>query len=243
MNPHTGSVQLSAPVRLLRSAVHAVVYHLLVKPAVTRTDTVQMSGLRLEIPPSVFHPKFYLTSRFFAGYIQGLDLEGKEVLEMGCGSGILSLVAARRGARVTAVDINPRAVECTAGNARGNALEHTVLAIQGDLFSALPARSTFDFILWSPPFYPQDPSDDAGFAWNAGVGYSAIRRFAESAGAHLRTGGKILLLLSTDTDRSAILSFFESNGFRMQVVRVKRKLFEVLSIHELRQSGKRSGDG
>ncbi len=228
-------IQNSTTMRLLRSAVHAFVYHLYVKPAISRTDTFAMFGLSLEIPPSVFHPKFYLTSRFFAEFLQCLDLKGKHVLEIGSGSGILSLVAARKGASVTAVDINPSAVRCTADNARANALEANLCTIRADLFSGLPARSTFDYILWSPPFYPENPSDDASFAWNAGLGYSAIRRFAESAGTHLRVGGKILLLLSTDTDRSTILSFFASYGFRTRVVREERKLFEVLSIHEFCQ--------
>lgn len=224
---------MSAPARLVRSAVHAFVYHLYVRPAITRTDTVSMLGLSLKIPPTVFHPKFYLTSRFFAEFIQGLDLQGKEVLEIGSGSGILSLVAARRGAQVTAVDINPRAVECTSRNARENGLECSVRAIRSDLFAGLSGGSTYDYILWSPPFYPKDPSDDAGFAWNAGAGYSAIRRFAESAGIHLRDGGKILFLLSSDTDRFTMLSFFDR--FRMSVVREERRFFEVLSIHEFCQ--------
>ncbi len=221
---------MSAPTRLLRGVAHAFVYHLYVRPAITRTDTVSMLGLSLKIPPTVFHPKFYLTSRFFAEYVQGLDLHGKEVLEIGSGSGILSLVAARKGANVTAVDINPTAADCTGRNARANALESNVRVLQSDLFAGLPARSTYDYVLWSPPFYPKDPTDDAGFAWNAGVGYSAIRRFAGSAGIHLREGGKILFLLSSDTDRSTILSFFD--GFRMSVVREERRFFEVLSIHE-----------
>jgi protein-L-isoaspartate O-methyltransferase len=37
--------------------------------------------------PSVFHPKIFLTSAFFARFLQSLDLQGKNVVEIGTGSG------------------------------------------------------------------------------------------------------------------------------------------------------------
>ena len=82
----------NGPARLLRRVVHAGVYHLLVRPAIRETDVVSMMGFRMTIPPTVFHPKFYLSSRFFAEYLMREDLNGKEVLEMGSGSGLLSVI-------------------------------------------------------------------------------------------------------------------------------------------------------
>ena len=218
--------------RFLRRIIHAFIYHLYVKRAISRTDVVSLFGLSLTIQPSVFHPKFYLTSKFFAEYLQGLNLKEKKVLEVGCGSGILSLVAARQGAWVTAVDINPRAVECTARNARSNALEQRVRTLQSDLFENVPPESSFDIILWSPPFYPNDPVDEASYAWNAGREYAVIQRFGDCAASYLREKGRILFLLSSDTDAHSIISIFESRGFRATLAREARKLFEVLSIHE-----------
>jgi len=49
-------------------------------------------------------------------------VDGEDLLEMGCGSGIISLHCAAAGARVTAVDLNPAAVECTIENARKNGM-------------------------------------------------------------------------------------------------------------------------
>lgn len=218
--------------RFLRRIVHALVYHLYVKRAISRTDVVSLFGLSLTIQPSVFHPKFYLTSKFFAEYLRGLNLKGKEVLEIGSGSGILSLVAAQQEARVTAVDINPRAVECTAHNARTNGLEQRVRTLQSDLFNNIPPGPSFDIILWSPPFYPSDPVDEASHAWNAGRDYAVIQHFADCAASYLREEGRVLFLLSSDTDTHAIISIFESRGFHVTLVREARKLFEVLSIYE-----------
>jgi ribosomal protein L11 methyltransferase len=44
------------------------------------------------------------------------------VLDVGCGSGVLAVLAARLGARVDACDVDPAAVEATAENARANAV-------------------------------------------------------------------------------------------------------------------------
>lgn len=232
MTTHASEPRKSAPMRFLRRTVHAFVYHLIVKRAIRRTDVISMLGLSLTIYPSVFHPKFYLTSKFFGNFLQGLDLSGKEFLEIGCGSGILSLIAARRGAQVTAVDINPRAVECTALNAQANGLEKRVRTLESDLFDKLAPDECFDVILWSPPFFPRDPVDIADHAWNAGRGFSVIQRFASNAGSHLRENGRILFLLSSDTEVRSIISLFESLGFQMSLARKSRRLFEVLSIHE-----------
>lgn len=50
------------------------------------------------------------------------DLSGTSVVEVGCGLGIPSLVAAARGARVTAIDWAPAAIELLRDNAARNGL-------------------------------------------------------------------------------------------------------------------------
>ena len=51
-----------------------------------------------------------------------VDLAGQAVVEVGCGLGIPSLVAAARGAEVTAIDWAPAAIELLQENAARNAL-------------------------------------------------------------------------------------------------------------------------
>jgi len=70
---------------------------------------------------------------------------GASVLDVGCGSGILAIVAARLGAaRVVGVDTDPIAVEATAANARRNRVARRVRAVAG----SLPAPGEpFDLVL------------------------------------------------------------------------------------------------
>ena len=78
--------------RFIRAFIHFWSYHLFLKH--TRTAVTNVAGFRLTVPPTVFHPKVFLTSKYFAGFIGDLELKGKKVAEVGCGSGILSLAAA-----------------------------------------------------------------------------------------------------------------------------------------------------
>ncbi len=60
------------------------------------------------------------------------------VLEIGCGSGIISINLAKRGNQVTAVDINPKAIEATKFNSKKN--NANIETIEGDMFSKLKNR-------------------------------------------------------------------------------------------------------
>ena len=74
-------------------------------------------------------------------------LKGKTLLDMGCGTGILAIVAAKLGAGVPvhAVDIDPRCCRSTVANARRNRVPHKIITVCGD--ASVLIRGQYDVIL------------------------------------------------------------------------------------------------
>jgi D-alanine-D-alanine ligase len=99
-----------------------------------------------------------------------LDVQpGERVMELGCGTGILSIAAARMGAKhVLAVDIEPKALEATIHNARLNDSEQQIEARFGSWYEivghgekASEKSERYDVIIATPPqtpgFFPFGP--------------------------------------------------------------------------------------
>jgi len=73
-------------------------------------------------------------------------LAGADVLDLGCGTGILAIAAVKLGARrVVAVDPSPEAVEVTRSSVRLNGVEGRVTAVHGDVRAV--EGETFDLVL------------------------------------------------------------------------------------------------
>jgi SAM-dependent methyltransferase len=107
--------------RFLRAFIHFFSYHLILSRKSIRT--IRAARFHLRVRPTVFHPSVFLSSEYFAEYLDGLDLSGKSVADIGTGSGILALAAARAGATaVLALDINPNAALSALENAHANGL-------------------------------------------------------------------------------------------------------------------------
>ena len=179
--------------RLFRNSVHYLSHKFILNAG--RTRTVQAAGFRLAVYPTVFHPKLFLTSEFFAQFLSTIDLEGKRVADVGTGSGILALAAARAGAAAVALDINPKAVKAAIDNARANGLADRVTGVRSDLLSALPPEPSFDVIISNPPFFSGEPRDIADRAWVAGPGYRDIMSLFQQARQRLEPSGAMYVLL------------------------------------------------
>jgi ribosomal protein L11 methyltransferase len=95
-------------------------------------------GVVIRLDPGLaFGTGTHATTALCLDWLDGLDLEGKSVLDYGCGSGILAIAALKLGAEhALAVDHDPQALEAT----RANAIKNQVDArLQTALPDALPA--------------------------------------------------------------------------------------------------------
>ncbi|HTQ06927.1 MAG TPA: methyltransferase [Polyangiaceae bacterium] len=107
-------------------------------------------------------------------------------LDLCTGSGIHALLAARHAARVTAVDVNPRALACTRFNARLRGVTN-LDALEGDLYAPVGERR-FELITANPPFVPA-PSQLVGFRDGGPSGEDVQRRIVEGLPRYLAPGG------------------------------------------------------
>ena len=97
--------------------------------------------------------------------------------------------------------------------------------VRSDLICGI--RSTFDLIVFNPPYLPTQPEemidDWLEHALNGGLtGRFVIQRFSEDVGRVLAPEGRILLLISSLTGLPEVRDLFFKEGF-VSEIRVKRK--------------------
>jgi len=186
------------------------------------------------VRPTVFHPRYFLSSEYFAEFISRLDLSGKRVLDVGTGSGILALAAARAGAaHVVAADINPNAALTTAQNARANGVGDCVSPLCSDLLSALAPWPLFDVILSSPPKHAGEPRDLADRGWHAGPDYCDIAALFDQSRERLRSGGSLYVMVSSDSDLDLFAALIARAHLSARLVAERSILIESFLIYVL----------
>ncbi|MEZ5891357.1 MAG: methyltransferase [Xanthobacteraceae bacterium] len=217
--------------RLLRAIIHFLSYHFVLSRR--STQVTRAAGFRLTVRPTVFHPRYFISSECFAEFIDGLDLKGKCVIDVGTGSGILALAAARAGADcVVAADINPNAALTAADNARANGFP-TVKAVCSNLLSAFAPQPLFDVVLSSPPKHAGEPRDLADRGWHAGPAYRDIAALFEQAQERLKPGGRIYVMVSSDSDLDLFGRLIDEAGLRARLALERSIFIESFIIYEL----------
>lgn len=184
-------------------------------------------GVPILVIPSTFNPKLPRTGAYLAAHLEATHAcRDAEVLDMGTGSGVCAIFAAREARRVVALDINPAAVRCARINALANHLEERIEVRQGDLFAPV-AGERFDLVLFNPPFLRGAPRDDRDRAWRSP---DVAERFAAGLRAHLRPGGAALVVLSTFGDAGMFLAAFRAHGFTSSLLSERRFVNERLGV-------------
>lgn len=218
--------------RCLRAFIHFFSYHLILSRR--SAQETEVGGFKLRVRPTVFHPRFFLSSQRFVSFLDGQDLRGKTVIDVGTGSGVIALAAARAGAeRVIAADINPNAAICAAENAQANGLGDRVHGVASNLLAAFAPRPMFDIILSSPPKHAGEPRDLADRGWHAGPAYRDVANLFDQARERLKPGGKVYVMVSSDSDLDLFGQRIQQAGFNARTAKEYSIFIESFILFEL----------
>jgi release factor glutamine methyltransferase len=141
---------------------------------------------------------------------------GLRVLDMGTGSGVSALLAARAGSDVVAVDVNPEAVACARANAERNGLSDRVTFVHGDLFEGV--EGDFDLIIFDPPFRWFEPRDLLERS-HTDADYRTLTEFMAEAPGRVRTGGRIVMNFGTSGDLDYLRELIARSGLESEEIR------------------------
>jgi release factor glutamine methyltransferase len=200
------------------------------------TKRIRLGSLVFDVNDEVYEPAedSYL-------FVDNIHVKaGERVLDLGTGSGVLAVSAAKQGVDVVAIDINPHAVRAAKANAKLNGVCERIVFFQGDLFSALRQGVAFDVVLFNAPYLPSEAGEAEtwiGRAWAGGAdGRVVVDRFIEEVAAYLKLGGRVLLMQSTLTGVEQTIGKFQLHGFDAAVVASQNLLFfETLTLIEAKR--------
>lgn len=182
-------------------------------------------SIEIDTQPGVYEP-----SEDSMLMIEALEIHpGEEVLEVGCGTGIIALHCAKAGARVTASDVSTKAIECARANAERNDLDITL--IESDLLEKMEGE--FEVIVFNPPYLPEDEINDP--RWTGGLsGLEMTLMFLEQCKRRLAPGGRVYVIVSTLSESQKFELAVDEMGYEHEIAAKRHVFFEELIVYRLR---------
>ncbi|KAG0315919.1 hypothetical protein BG000_005044 [Podila horticola] len=173
--------------------------------------TITVNDLNLSIHPNVYSPKYFPESCWYAQNLEGI-VQGKDFLEIGVGSGIISLQVARTGSNVFGVDINADAVAITRKNFKMNGLKADIRL--SDLYAALEPGTKVDYIFWNHPWQISSAViKELRTEKTLDEGYKALSRYVKEGHKYLKENGAILIGTSCYADWDSLGRIASAHGY------------------------------
>lgn len=162
----------------------------------TGTAAPESATTVLHLDPGLaFGTGTHATTHLCLAWLDGRDLAGQTVLDFGCGSGVLGIAAALRGAdRVLCMDYDPQAVWATQRNAERNGVAHRVEAREGDT----PGGARADLVI-------------------ANILAGILRRLASDLVSAVRPGGCLVLTGILEAQVGAVRASYADAGMALEM--------------------------
>ena len=170
---------------------------------------------------TVFAPIVYEDTFFFIEHLPILP-QG-HLLEIGCGTGLIAVNAAKKGFdKVVAIDINPDAVMAAKLNAVLHQVETKMDIFLSNVFDAIE-NVKFDVIFWNAPFI-HETEKELSFIEKSVMGnyIDGIAKYIATAKSFLKPAGQVLLgFSSTCGDIDLLNAICQTHGASLHLIAKK----------------------
>ncbi|MEO2115625.1 MAG: methyltransferase [Candidatus Poseidoniia archaeon] len=190
------------------------------------------------VPPTVYPPKE--DTEMLCHAISELSAKtGGKALEIGCGSGLVTIVLTSLGWEVTACDVNPFAVACTRGNLETNDLSGKVCVIESGIGEEMPISENTDLIVWNLPYLDEEVDhpgllekmEEAALSDIAQGGWGrALLQTLENNSATLCDRVLVILVMRTDPEGSSRVLDWEQKGWSWRSLKAERYGAEKIEV-------------
>ncbi len=199
----------------------------------SKERSYKYKNISILVFPGVFHPGFYFSTKILLKYLEGVELNQKYVLELGAGTGLISIFAAKRGGFVTASDISLTAVYNIEKNVKMT--DANVEVVHSDLFDDIPNRR-YDYIIINPPYYKKTPSSEKEFAWFGGDDFQYFRKLFSQLGNNFYENTRAIMVISDEADLEMIKSIAAEYKFLLKEVFHKKTWGENHFIYDIKST-------
>ena len=191
-------------------------------------DIEGIRRLEIIVPNTVYPPRG--DSFLLCEAIAELKIENKTtVIEIGCGSGIVTIMMSGFGWDVTAYDINPFAVSATSGNLKNLNLHENTRVIEGGLGEGLEITRDVDLLVWNIPYIDNksqsgdlSPIEDAAMIDVSNGGWGKfLLSFLSKKMDDISKDLLVILVLKIDPEGESKISDWSSRGWSHRVLKEK----------------------
>lgn len=192
---------------------HYTIDHYLKKVrAHSKPYTDQILEKEIIIFPGVMSPKYDRSSRIMISIMP--TQEGKDVLEVGCGTGIISLFCYLQGAKsVTSLDINEVAVKNTEANFQKYQIKNGTVFLS-DLFEKVGDKK-FDTIIFNAPYHGNKAKDMLELG-TSDHNYQTLQKFFKEVRSYFKENSRILLGFANTGDNDLLKKVIKENRFDIE---------------------------
>jgi methylase of polypeptide subunit release factors len=186
---------------------------------------VEQLNAEIAVFPTVFPPN--IANKPMREFLMKQDLQwAKDILEIGSGTGILSLIALKKGAgSIIATDINPNAVENTLYNAQQLGYKNRLdarLVSKNDpkSFARIKSNEMFDLIISNLPWYDRTPKNIEDFA-RFDENYTLLISLLEKLPFYLKENGRAWIEMGSVDGNAIIVSKSRASKLKLnELVRI-----------------------